>query len=131
MQGSSLRSVRSVRAAALFPLKKEFRIPRLIRVLGPKGGAAESCSPPDCFWGTIANSTMEMGMVIKQNFCCRCLACHCRLRPLVHAFSSEWRLNGNTVSWDQPMLHFLRQTQKITFAPYGISSPRLQNSGMG
>jgi hypothetical protein len=34
-------------------------------------------------------------------------------------FSSEWRLNGNTVSWDQPMLHFLRQTQKITFAPMG------------
>jgi hypothetical protein len=108
VQGSSLRPVRSVPAAA-FPLKKEFWIPQMIRVLGPTGGAAESCSAPDGVWGTtcIASSTMEMGMAIKQNSCCRCLACRCRLRPLVHAFSSEWTLNGNTVSWNQPMLHLL------------------------
>jgi hypothetical protein len=129
VQGSSLRSVRSVRAAALFPLKKEFWIPQLIRVLGPTGGAAESCSAPDCFWGIITSSTMEMGMAIKQNFCCRrrchCLACHCRLRPLVHAFSSEWTLKAILfpgisrcfTSSGKP-----KKTKQKKFAPYGISS---------
>jgi hypothetical protein len=60
MQGSSLRSVRSVRAAALLYTHPEEKVLDPPPV-GPKGGAAESCSAPDCFWGTTVYCQLNHG----------------------------------------------------------------------